>query len=63
MSRRDQMRLMAESNEADPCVSNLPLVIGISTRALFDLEEEHAVFENEGVLAYSELQRERERRP
>lgn len=37
-----------------------PLRIGISTRALFDLEEEHAVFINEGVHAYSDLQRQRE---
>lgn len=37
-----------------------PLRIGISTRALFDLEEEHAIFLNEGVQAYSALQRERE---
>ncbi|MET4842541.1 hypothetical protein ABIF62_003036 [Bradyrhizobium japonicum] len=37
-----------------------PLRIGISTRALFNLEEEHAVFENEGVAAYSALQLERE---
>jgi 5'-nucleotidase len=37
-----------------------PLRIGISTRALFNLEEEHAVFEKEGVKAYSKLQRERE---
>lgn len=37
-----------------------PLRIGISTRALFDLEEEHSVFISEGVQAYSALQRERE---
>jgi 5'-nucleotidase len=37
-----------------------PLRIGISTRALFNLEEEHAVFENEGVAAYAALQLERE---
>ncbi len=37
-----------------------PLVVGISTRALFALEEEHAVFESEGVYAYAKLQRERE---
>lgn len=38
----------------------LPLVVGVSTRAMFDLEEEHAVFESEGVHAYIELQRARE---
>ena len=37
-----------------------PLRIGISTRALFDLEEEHQVFVDEGVAAYVNLQRERE---
>lgn len=37
-----------------------PLTIGISTRALFNLEEEHRVFEEQGVEAYSKLQRERE---
>ncbi len=37
-----------------------PLRVGISTRALFDLEEEHQVFKTEGVKAYVELQRDRE---
>jgi 5'-nucleotidase len=37
-----------------------PLRIGISTRALFDLEEEHSVFVNQGVQAYAKLQLERE---
>lgn len=37
-----------------------PLRIGISTRALFDLEAEHDVFVNKGVRAYIDLQRERE---
>jgi 5'-nucleotidase len=41
----------------------LPLVVGVSTRAMFDLTEEHALFEQEGHLAYSRLQRERERVP
>lgn len=39
---------------------NEPLRIGISTRSLFDLEEEHNVFLNGGVSAYVQLQRERE---
>ena len=38
----------------------LPLVIGVSTRAMFDLEEEHAVFVQEGHEAYSRLQLARE---
>jgi 5'-nucleotidase len=37
-----------------------PLRIGISTRALFNLEKEHAVFVEQGVQAYAKLQRERE---
>ncbi|MCX7322007.1 MAG: 5'-nucleotidase [Hyphomicrobiales bacterium] len=37
-----------------------PLRIGVSTRALFDLEEEHRVFEAEGVHAYAQMQRDRE---
>lgn len=37
-----------------------PLRIGISTRALFNLEEEHKVFDEEGVEAYVDLQRKRE---
>lgn len=37
-----------------------PLRIGISTRALFNLEEEHIVFKEQGVDAYVELQRDRE---
>lgn len=40
-----------------------PLRIGISTRALFDLEEEHSVFEKQGVRAYAKLQLERENTP
>lgn len=37
-----------------------PLRIGISTRALFDLEAEHRVFEEQGVQAYVKMQLERE---
>ena len=33
-----------------------PLVIGISSRALFDLEEANRIFEQEGVKAYAEYQ-------
>ena len=41
----------------------LPLVVGVSTRAMFDLTEEHDVFTHQGVAAYAQLQRERERVP
>ena len=37
------------------------LVVGISSRALFDLEEENAIFEKEGLKAYSEYQRAHEK--
>lgn len=33
-----------------------PLVIGISSRALFDLEAENQIFENQGLKAYEEYQ-------
>ena len=36
------------------------LVIGISSRALFDLEESNAVFESEGEVAYAKYQKARE---
>ena len=32
------------------------LVIGISSRALFDLDESHKIFERDGVDAYREYQ-------
>ena len=35
---------------------NSKLVIGISSRALFDLSESHKIFENEGIEAYREYQ-------
>lgn len=40
-----------------------PLRIGISTRALFDLEVEHKIFKNEGVNAYTDFQLENENTP
>lgn len=39
------------------------LVVGISSRALFDLEEENKIFEEEGLEAYSKYQREHENVP
>ena len=38
-----------------------PLVIGISSRALFNLEEENRIFEEEGLAAYTKYQLEHER--
>jgi 5'-nucleotidase len=34
-----------------------PLIVAISSRALFDLENSHALFEREGIQAYAEHQR------
>jgi len=36
------------------------LTIAISSRALFNLDESHAVFENDGIEAYCQYQIERE---
>lgn len=36
------------------------LVVGVSSRALFDLTKENDIFEKEGVQAYCEYQREHE---
>ncbi len=36
------------------------LVVGISSRALFDLEESNHIFENDGIAAYAEYQIENE---
>lgn len=38
------------------CNPSLPIVIGISSRALFRLEDENAIFEQEGVEAYRQHQ-------
>jgi 5'-nucleotidase len=45
-----------------PSVSQVarPLTIAISSRALFDLEDSHGLFEREGIAAYQAFQRERE---
>lgn len=37
-----------------------PLTVAISSRALFDLEDSHALFEAQGIAAYSAFQREHE---
>ncbi len=46
--------------DASTLLRDNPLRIGISTRALFDLEEEHSVFERDGVKAYASMQLKRE---
>jgi 5'-nucleotidase len=37
-----------------------PLTVAISSRALFDLEDSHGLFEREGIAAYQAFQREHE---
>ncbi|MCQ8277757.1 5'-nucleotidase [Acetobacteraceae bacterium KSS8] len=46
--------------QAQELLQAAPLRIGISTRALFNLEEEHQVFVQQGVHAYARMQLERE---
>ncbi|KAG1244484.1 hypothetical protein G6F65_021778 [Rhizopus arrhizus] len=36
------------------------LTVAVTSRALFDLEESHALFESDGVAAYAEFQRQHE---
>lgn len=50
---------MAETNP-QPDTTFKPLVVAISSRALFDLDESHAVFESEGLAAYAAYQVSRE---
>jgi 5'-nucleotidase len=54
---------MTTRNENPVGSTDLPLVVGVSTRALFDIEEEHAMFVREGEGIYRALQREREAIP
>jgi len=46
-----------------PANSSDKLVVAISSRALFDLEESHALFEREGLQVYQQYQRDREDEP
>ena len=41
----------------------MPLIVAITSRALFDLEHSHALYEREGVEAFSAFQRTREDEP
>ncbi|MDW9547923.1 5'-nucleotidase [Sinorhizobium meliloti] len=54
---------MLKIDEKARLLQAAPLRIGVSTRALFDLEEEHAVFVRDGVWAYADLQLKREGLP
>ena len=46
-----------------PATQHRPLVIAITARALFDMEDGHLLFEREGVEAFSAYQRSREDEP
>ncbi|KFN44643.1 5'-nucleotidase [Arenimonas oryziterrae] len=52
---------MTTSVSVEP--SNAQLVVAITARALFQLEDGHDLFEREGVAAYSQFQRAREDEP
>ncbi|WP_374393437.1 5'-nucleotidase [Tabrizicola sp.] len=52
--------MQLEQEAARESLINRPLRIGISTRSLFDLDEKHRVFEEQGVAAYCLYQRDRE---
>ncbi len=49
-----------QSSDANMSTQQEKLTVAISSRALFNLDESHAVFENEGVEAYCRYQVERE---
>jgi len=49
--------------DSDMHKPTLPLIVGLSTSALFDLAEEDEVFRVRGIQAYSDIQREREKVP
>ena len=51
---------MGDTARMDPAIPDRPLTIAISSRALFDLEVSHGLFEREGIAAYQAFQRERE---
>ena len=46
--------------DALACASSQPLVVAITARALFDLEDSHGLFEAKGIDAYADYQRSRE---
>lgn len=55
--------MTSRQQQAAPEVVLPRLVVAISSRTLFDLDESHAVFEREGVEAYARYQIERENEP
>ncbi|MDB2443819.1 5'-nucleotidase [Gammaproteobacteria bacterium] len=53
----------SQSDEVSPKKKIDPLVIGISSRALFDLSDSHSVFVDEGLESYQRYQVDREEKP
>lgn len=51
---------MTEQNDRVQGQQAPPLVVAITARALFLMEDSHALFEREGIQAFSEFQRQRE---
>ena len=51
---------MADPHASSPDRLPPPLVVAITARALFHMEDSHALFEREGILAFAEFQRQRE---
>ena len=61
---RNAMRQPMATGTGTPYgVVDSPLIVGVSTRALFDLAEEHDLFVRDGEYAYCALQRKREAVP
>ncbi len=54
---------MTETTTPAPVVNDSAFVVAISSRALFDMEDSHALFEREGLDAYAEFQRRHEEDP
>ena len=51
---------MADPHPPSPDRLPPPLVVAITARALFHMEDSHALFEREGIQAFAEFQRQRE---
>jgi len=53
-------KIAKEQSHSESVMTPTPFVITVSARALFDLEESHRIFEEEGIDAFSEYQRKNE---
>jgi 5'-nucleotidase len=52
--------VLRSTDTSDPQQPDDRLIVAITARALFDLEDSHALFESDGVRAYADFQRARE---